>query len=52
MKGFSLKSIDSPVIESILSLTLTEDKGKFLVAGLKKGHLLLYNRSKGGKRVI
>lgn len=52
MKGFSLKSIESPVIEPILCLALTEEKGKFLLGGTKKGHLLLYNRSKGGKRVI
>lgn len=52
MKGFSLKSIGSKIIESMLCLTLTEDRGKFLVAGLKHGHILLYNRSKGGKKLI
>jgi hypothetical protein len=52
MKGFSLKSIGSRVIESMLCLCLTEDRGKFLIAGMKKGHILMYNRSKGGKKVI
>lgn len=51
MKPFSLKEIN-PVVESLTCLTLTEDRGKFLVAGMKKGHLFIYNRSKGGKRVI
>mmetsp|Transcript_6175 Transcript_6175/g.5562 ORF Transcript_6175/g.5562 Transcript_6175/m.5562 type:complete len:325 (+) Transcript_6175:562-1536(+) len=52
MKGFSLQSIRSKVIEPIYCLCLTEARGKFLVAGLRKGHLLLYNRSKGGKKVF
>lgn len=52
MKGFSLKSIGSKLIESLLCLTLTEDRGKFLIAGMKNGHLLFYNRSKGTKKVI
>ena len=52
MKGFSLASIKSKTIEPILCLTLTEERGKFLVCGMRKGHLLLYNRSKGGKKVV
>lgn len=52
MKGFSLKSIGSKIIESMLCLCLTEDRGKFLIAGMKQGHLLMYNRSKGGKKLI
>jgi hypothetical protein len=52
MKGFSLKSVKSKVIEPITSLTLTEDRGKFLVCGMKKGHIFLYNRSKGGKKLV
>ena len=52
MKGFSLESLDSPVVEPILSMALTEEKGKFLVAGMRKGHLLIYNRVKGGKKII
>ena len=52
MKGFSLKSIKSTVIEPIYCLCLTEERGKFLVCGMRKGHILLYNRSKGGKKVF
>lgn len=52
MKGFSLKSIKSSVIEPIYCICLTEDRGKFLVAGMRKGHVLVYNRSKGGKKVF
>jgi len=52
MKGFSLKSIGCKVIESFLSLCLTDDRGKYLVCGMKHGHLLIYNRSKGGKKLI
>lgn len=47
-----MKSIKSKVIEPIHCVTLTEDRGKFLVAGMRKGHLLVYNRSKGGKKVF
>lgn len=42
----------SPVIEPLLCITLTEERGKFLVCGMKKGHLFIYNRSKGGKKFI
>jgi WD40 repeat protein len=52
MKGFSLASIKAKVVEPILSLALTEERGKFLACGTRKGHILLYNRSKGGKRLI
>lgn len=51
-KGFNLKGIKSPVIDNITSLALTEDRGKFLVAAIKGGTLLLYNRSKGGKKIV
>lgn len=52
MKGFSLKSIGSKIVESMMCLTLTDERGKFLIAGMKKGHLLMYNRAKGGKKLI
>lgn len=52
MKGFSLTSINSKVIEPFHCVTLTEERGKFMVAGMRKGHILIYNRSKGGKKVI
>ena len=52
MKSLTLKGIKSKIIEPMLCVTLTEDRGKFLVAGLKKGHLFMYNRIKGGKKVI
>lgn len=52
MKGFSLTSLKSPVIEPILCIALTEEKGKFLLGGMKKGHLLIYNRAKGGKKIV
>lgn len=51
MKGMSLKEM-SPVVEPILCMTMTEDKGQYLVGGLKKGHLFLYNRAKGGRKLI
>jgi hypothetical protein len=51
MKGFSLKD-HCPIVEPILCIALTEEKGKFMIAGLKKGHIFLYNRSKGGKKLI
>lgn len=51
MKGFSLREV-SPIVEPIMCLTFTEDKGQYLVGGLKKGHLILYNRLKGGKKLI
>ena len=52
MKGFSLETLKSPIISPITCLCLTEEKGKFLVCGLKGGHIILYNRSKGGKKII
>ena len=52
MKGFSLKSIGSKLVDSLLCLCLTEERGKFLVAGIKGGHFLFYNRSKGTKKVV
>jgi hypothetical protein len=52
MKGFSLQSIKAKVIEPIICLALTENRGKFLVCGTRKGHILLYNRVKGGKKLI
>jgi len=52
MKGFNLKGIDSPVVEPILCLCLTEGNQKFLVGGMKKGHLVFFNRAKGGKKVV
>ena len=52
MKGFSLDNLNSPVIEPILCICLTEEKGKFLVCGMRKGHLLVYNRQRGGKKII
>ena len=52
MKGITLKQMKAPFIEPILCVTLTEERGKFLVGGLKKGHLMMYNRSKGGKKII
>lgn len=52
MKGFSLKSIKAPIIEPIYCLALTEERGKFMIGGMRRGHILIYNRSKGGKRVI
>ena len=35
MKGFSLKSIGASISEPMLCLCLTEERGKFLIAGLK-----------------
>lgn len=51
MKAISLKEI-SPIVEPILCLALTEDNGKYLIGGLKKGHLFLYNRAKGGRKLV
>lgn len=51
MKGFNLKDVGN-VIEPIYCLALTEDRGKFLVCGMRKGYILIYNRAKGGKKVI
>ena len=44
MRGFSLNQIKSPVIEPIYCVALTERRDKFLVGGMRKGHLVLYNR--------
>ena len=33
-------------------MALTEERGKFLVGGTKKGHLVMYNRVKGGKKIV
>ena len=52
MKGFNLKSLKSPVIDAILCIGLTEERGRFLIAGIKGGAMLLYNRSKGGKKIV
>lgn len=52
MKGFSLKSLESRVVDAITCICLTESKGKFLIGGIKDGHLLVYNRKKGAKKII
>jgi len=41
-----------PVSEPLLCLCLTEMHGKFLVAGMKRGHVFIYNRSKGTKKIV
>lgn len=51
MKGFNLKDVGN-VVEPLLCLGLTDDRGKFLVCGMRKGYLLIYNRAKGGKKII
>jgi len=52
MRGFTLRNIDSPQIEPIFVQCLTEKLHKYAIGGMKKGHLVMYNREKGGKRVI
>lgn len=55
MRGFTLQNIGSPIIEPVLCMSMTyKDKGlyKFLLGGMKGGNLLMYNRKKGGKKVI
>jgi hypothetical protein len=52
MRGFTLRNIDSPVIEPIFCQCLTESKHSYSLGGTKKGHLVMYNREKGGKKVI
>jgi len=55
MRGFTLQNIGSPIIEPVLCMGMTDmDRGqyKFLLGGLKGGNLLMYNRKKGGKKVI
>jgi hypothetical protein len=44
--------MDAPVVDSINCMCLTDERGKFLVAGMKGGHLMIYNRVKGGKKVV
>lgn len=52
MKGFSLKKLKATVVASITCMCLTDERGKFLVGGMVGGHLLIYNRLKGGKKIV
>lgn len=55
MRGFTLQNIGSNVMEPVMCLAMTDrDKGlsKFILGGMKTGALVMYNRKKGGKKVI
>lgn len=55
MRGFTLQNIGASNIEPVLCMSMTDidkKKYKFLLGGMKNGCLLMYNRKKGGKKVI
>ena len=52
MKTFNLKQKKCEAWGPVNCLAMTEDNNKFLIGGMDKGHLMIYNRAKGGVKTI